>query len=87
MTTVNCQLTIVNCQLTFEVGLLECCRQHKFWVVELLWNCTIAIPLLPTNSPSLFRANSKQFLSQTTTKKQPTLAKIPDLWASENLPK
>jgi hypothetical protein len=25
--------------MTFELGLLECCRQHKFWVVEFLRNC------------------------------------------------
>ena len=66
--------------MTFELGLLECCRQHKVLVADLLRNCTIAIPLGPTNSPS-------QFQSQTTTKIQPTEPKKPDLWVDENLPK
>ena len=83
----NCQLSTDNCQLTFELGLLECCRQHKFWVVELLRNCTIAIPPLPTNSPIQFRSTCKQFQSLKTTKIHPTLTKIPDWWVDENLPK
>jgi len=61
------------------VGLLECCRQHKVLVADLFRNCTIAIPLGPTNSPS-------QFQSQKNTKIQPTESKKPDLW-DENLPK
>jgi hypothetical protein len=58
--------------MTFELGLLEGGRQHKVLVADLLRNCTIAIPLGPTNSPS-------QFQSQTTTKIQPTDPKKPDL--------
>ena len=65
--------------MAFELGLLEYCRQQKVWVADLLRNCTIAIPLGPTYSPS-------QFQSQTTTRIQPTEPKKPDLW-DENLPK
>jgi hypothetical protein len=43
--------------MTFELGLLECCRQHKVWVADILRNCTIAIPLLPTNSPNPAQKN------------------------------
>ena len=65
--------------MTFELGLLECCRQHKVLVADLLRNCTIALPPRSTNS-------SSQCQSQTATKIQPTEPKQPDLW-DENLPK
>ena len=50
--------------MTFELGLLECCRQHKVLVADLLRNCTIAIPLGEQTPQVSFSLKQPQKYSQ-----------------------